>query len=179
MGKQAFLCRVIVGAGLTTMLSIASAAEPIANLARIDGVAVVSQGAQYVKGREGMNLKEGDRLMALEGGNAVIEFKDGCRYTLADNELLTIGTKSTCATDAVGSYKVDPYGGVSQTPTAAAENFRYAALEAPAGGTVAAAGLGWVPLAAAGFVGLAGVATNSETKGSSGNTGITQPPVSP
>jgi hypothetical protein len=155
MIKQAVFGRVLLGAGLTVGLGVASAAaELTGTLSRIEGTAVVSQGAQYVKGREGMKLKEGDRLMVLEGGNAVISFADGCRYTLGDNELLTVGAASTCAAAAIGSYKVDPKGAVAQTPNAAAD-LKPAAVQAGAGGGGAAAP--WIPFAVMGGVVIAGV----------------------
>ena len=112
--KKAGKC--LFGVCLTAAFATASAAEPVGTLSRIEGATVVSQGAQYVKAREGMKLREGDRLMAMEGGNAVISFADGCQYTLTDNELLTLGPTSPCASDAVGSHKVDPYAAVSQDP---------------------------------------------------------------
>ena len=143
MSKQAFFEKVFIGASLTVGLSVASAAaEPIGTLSRIDGVAVVSQGAQYIKGSEGMKLKEGDRLMVLEGGNAIIAFADGCQYTLGDNEVLTIGAVSACAT---------PKSAVSQSPNAAA-NLKPAAVQAGAAGGAAGAG----GAAAAGGAAVAG-----------------------
>ena len=140
MNKAKFARKCLLGACLTSVLGVASAAEPITGtLARITGVAVVSQGAQYVKGHEGMQLKEGDRLMVMDGGSAILSFTDGCQYSLADNEVLTIGATSTCASGAVGSYKIDPYTAVSQDPTVVSNSFQPAAV-----GASAAAIPGWV-----------------------------------
>jgi hypothetical protein len=105
---------------LTLPLGAASAAEYDATLSRLEGVGVVSQGAQYVPAHEGMALREGDRFMVLEGGNAVVTFADGCRYPLADNEVLTVGATNTCAAGTAGSYKVAPYSAVAGDPSAAA-----------------------------------------------------------
>jgi len=178
MPSTMHVVRAIAAAGLTLGLGTASAAEPIGSFARIDGVAVVSKGAQYVKAHEGMPLKEGDRLMVMEGGKAIIAFADGCQYTLADNEILTIGAVSTCASDAVGSYKVDPYTSVAQSQNTASAQFQKAAMGAPAaasaGGAAAAGSLAWVPLALVGAVGIAAAAGDS-----GGGGGIVLPPPSP
>ena len=117
-----------IGASLTVSFGLANAADEVGTLSRIDGTAVVSQGAQYVEGREGMNLKEGDRLIVMEGGSAIIKFTDGCQYNLSDNELLTLGPTSTCASGEAGAYKIDPYTAVSQDPSAAAAGYQVAAV---------------------------------------------------
>jgi hypothetical protein len=99
-----------------------------------------------------MSLRDGDRLMALEGGAVTIQFTDGCQHTLGDNEVLTLGTLSSCAADAVGSYQVDPRTGVAKAPDGAGY-LRQAALEPPApppppvaAAIPAAAGSVWVPV---------------------------------
>ena len=127
-----------VGVGLTLALGVVSAADSVGTLSRIQGVAFVSQGAQYVAGREGMALKEGDRLMVMDGGNAVISFSDGCRYDLADNEVLTIGAASTCASETESSYKVDPYVTVSQDPAATPDSIRLASAQVGGAGAMPA-----------------------------------------
>jgi len=116
----------LLAASLTLALNVATAAESVGTLSRIEGFAVVSQGAQYVAAREGMALKEGDRLMVLDGGNAIVSFTDGCRYTLADDEVLTIGAASTCASDTVDPYKVAPYTAVPRDTSMTPESIRFA-----------------------------------------------------
>jgi hypothetical protein len=157
MPKTTSLAKAIAAAGLTLGVTIAGAAEPIGSFARIEGVAVVSKGAQYVKAHEGMPLKEGDRLMVMEGGRAILAFNDGCQYQVADNEVLTIGATSTCAANSGGSYKVDPYSAVSKAPDSAAQHFRPAAV----GGTAAAGSLAWVVPAAVGTVAVIGAAADT------------------
>jgi hypothetical protein len=166
--------KVILGACLTATLSVSNAEDSIGTVSQVTGVAVVSEGAQYVKAHEGLQLQEGDRIMVLEGGSAVISFTDGCQYKLADNEVLTIGLKSTCASDAAGSYKIEPYSAVSQNPNAAAASMQPAAI----GGTSAyGANLGWVPVAAGGVVLIGAVA--SSNSGSGGSTFVPIPGISP
>lgn len=166
--------KVILGACLTATLSVSNAEDSIGTVSQVTGVAVVSEGAQYVKAHEGLQLQEGDRIMVLEGGSAVISFTDGCQYKLADNEVLTIGLKSTCASDAAGSYKIEPYSAVSQNPNAAASSMQPAAI----GGTSAyGANLGWVPVAAGGVVLIGAVA--SSNSGSGGSTFVPVTGISP
>jgi hypothetical protein len=68
---------------------------------------VASQDAKYVPAREGMTLKEGDRLMVLEGGSAILAFADGCQYELGEMAMVAVQGISTCAANGVGVYKVD------------------------------------------------------------------------
>jgi hypothetical protein len=98
-----------------SFVGIAMAADqtPVARLVRVDGTAIASQDARYVPAREGMSLKEGDRLMVMEGSNAVIRFTDGCKYTLADQAVLVVQGISTCASSGAGIYQVDPHSGVA------------------------------------------------------------------
>lgn len=119
--------KVLFGACMTLGLGVVSAAEPVGTLARIQGIAFVSQGAQYIAGREGMALKEGDRVMVMDGGNATISYVDGCKYSLGDNEVLSLGATSTCASEAEGSsYKVESYAAAPQGPSNAADSVRFA-----------------------------------------------------
>lgn len=155
MSPNKIFAPALASVGLTLGLATASAADSVGTFSRIEGNAVVSKGAQYVKAYEGMPLNEGDRLMALDGGKVVLSFKDGCTFDVSDSEILTIGVVSPCASDAVGSYKVDPYRAVSQDSDAASKGFQPAAVGGSSG-TVYGASLGWVPAAAAGLVAIAG-----------------------
>ena len=156
--------RALLGASLTLGLAAASAAEPVGSLSRIEGFAFVSQGAQYVAAKEGMALKEGDRLMVMDGGNAIISFVDGCRYTLQDNEVLSLGATSTCAADTDGSYTIEPYTTVSQASPGASDSVRLA--KAQVGGDTTPA---WVAPTAAGLaIGglvIAGATQDSDNDG--------------
>jgi hypothetical protein len=94
-------------------MAVAADQAQIATLIRVDGVAVASQDGKYVGAREGMTLKEGDRLMVLEGGSAILAFADGCQYELGEMAMLAVQGTSTCAAKGVGVYKVDPKSGVA------------------------------------------------------------------
>lgn len=103
---------VLSGLGFIGMAVAADQAQ-VATLVRIDGAAVASQDAKYVPAREGMTLKEGDRLMVLEGGSAILSFADGCQYELGEMAVLAVQGISTCAANGVGVYKVDPKSGIA------------------------------------------------------------------
>ena len=156
--------RVLLGASLTVGLTVASAAEPVGSLARIEGFAFVSQGAQYVAAKEGMALKEGDRLMVMDGGNAIISFVDGCSYTLGDNEVLSLGATSTCAADTDGSYKIEPYTTVSQGPASTSDSVRLAKAQV-GGGTPPAWVLPTVAAVTIGGLVIAGATQDSDNDG--------------
>ncbi len=100
-------------------MGLALAADQASNatVARVDGTAVISQDARYVPARQGMILNEGDRLMVLEGGSAVLTFADGCQYELGSMAMLTVSGVSTCAADGAGVYKVDPESAVADGVT--------------------------------------------------------------
>jgi hypothetical protein len=107
-----------VGTVLLTSLGIvgmAMAADPapIATLVRVDGTVIASQDARYIPAREGLSLKEGDRLMVLADGKAIVRFLDGCEYNLADQAVLVVQHVSTCASNGGGVYRVDPRSGVA------------------------------------------------------------------
>jgi len=183
MRTSATAAKVFLGAGLAGIMATASAVEPAATLSRINdnAYAAVSQGAHYVKGHEGMVLMEGDRIMVMEGGSAVISFADGCQYTLTDMEVLTIGSASTCASISGGAYKVDPYSGVSKAPGI----YQEAALEPPTPPPPMAAeereDYGIVPWVIGGLVvaGAAVAIANNNDDDNNGVQGVQQVQVSP
>lgn len=114
---------VLAALGFVGMAVAADQAQ-VAKLVRNDGSAVVSRDAKYIPAREGMTLKEGDRLMVLEGGGAILAFADGCQYELGEMAMLAVEGISPCAANGVGVYKVDPKsaiadGSVSQPKLAA------------------------------------------------------------
>jgi hypothetical protein len=103
---------ILSSLGLIGMAVAADQAQ-VATLVRIDGAAVASQDANYVPAREGMTLKEGDRLMVLEGGSAILAFADGCQFELGEMAMLAVQGVSTCAANGGGVYKVDPKSGIA------------------------------------------------------------------
>jgi hypothetical protein len=86
----------------------AAATESVATLSQVTGVTLVNQGAEYVTATAGMPLREGDRLMVLDGGAATVKFTDGCLHNLADNTILTIGKANSCSSGTLAATQVGP-----------------------------------------------------------------------
>jgi len=150
MYTKALLGTAITAAALSAAICSAAAAEKqIATVARITGNAVVSKGAQYVPGTEGMALTVGQRVMSLEDSTVVVQFNDGCRYTVEENKLVTMEDMSPCVLTKGVALAPPPPAAVAPVPIAAAA-------------VPAVASLAWVPLAAAGLVAVAGVAFDSD-----------------
>jgi hypothetical protein len=84
--------------GFILSLSIggAAAAEPLGEIASIQGAALISHGAGYVPAREGMAVRQLDRVVIMEDSSATLAFKDGCRYDMGELELLTLTSESAC-----------------------------------------------------------------------------------
>ena len=76
----------------------AQAADSVGEIRLVNGSALVSQGAQYVPASEGMQLHELDRIMVMEDSSAVLAFADGCEYTMASSEMITLTGQSVCST---------------------------------------------------------------------------------
>ena len=160
MNRKELIRTVIAASVMAATFNCATAAdETAATLVRIEGEAVVSKGAQYVGGTEGMALKVGERVMALAASTATIQFNDGCRYVLEANQLLTVDAMSPCALGLV------PAG--------------QAAAAATTGGGIGIAGataasLGWVPAALGGAV-----AVGATVDYQNNDTSRYRPPISP
>ena len=89
--------RAVLSAVLAGAFGVASADEPVvADIARITGKSLVNQGEADVPGREGMPLRSGFRVMALEGGVVIVQYRDGCRYKVEDDDLHVVGDVSPC-----------------------------------------------------------------------------------
>ena len=98
----------------------AASADSIGQIKLVEGSAMISQGAQYVPAREGMQLQELDRILVMEDSSATLTFNDGCEYTMADSEVLTVGAESVCATQAAApSIEAIEKGATSQLGYAA------------------------------------------------------------
>ena len=100
--------------------AIGAPQDPVGQITRIDGSAMISQGTRYVDALVGMPLRVQDRILVLDGGSALLQFNDGCQYSLEDSEMLTIGTESACAEQAAKTAAAEQ-SGVS-VETAAADN---------------------------------------------------------
>ena len=152
--------------------------EAAGQIARIQGSAMITDGARYVPAREGTVFQRSDRIIVLEDSAAELRFADGCEYTMTDSELLTIGEQSVCAqqADAAAGASAAGDGGALARPDAAqsAQAGRLAAAiernarsqigaAAGAGGGAAADAAGFIPAALGLGVAAVAAATNSST----------------
>ena len=100
--------RLLLTATATCLPLIAGAADTtdptLGQLLQVKGSAVISQGALYSLGQEGTPLKPGNRLMTLEGAEAVLHFTDHCLYRLGEDQLFDVGAQSPCALGQGGEY---------------------------------------------------------------------------
>lgn len=80
----------------------ATAAEPmkIAALGDVSGKVLVNQGRGFVSAKPGMEIRTGDRIVALDGASAQVVYGDGCVTDLRENNLLSVDGKG-CATKPV------------------------------------------------------------------------------
>jgi hypothetical protein len=121
---------VILG-GMSICLPLLSgqarAGAVLGQLAQIKGTAVISQGPMYVVGKEGMPLQAGNRLMTLEGGEALLWFSDQCQYRLSEDMILDLGAQSPCALGQGGEYRPDLQVAVAR-PADAPARFQPAAI---------------------------------------------------
>lgn len=67
-----------------------------AQLTRIEGNVLINQGENYQTAREGMLLREGDRLMVMEGAKMAITYQDGCFSSFEQGQIIEISKVSTC-----------------------------------------------------------------------------------
>ena len=139
---------------------IAQAAVPAAVVAKIEGNAVATQGERYVTVHDGMRLVEGDRLMVLEGGQAVVTFSDGCRLDLPEMAILSVQASSTCALNDGGTYQVDADSGVAAGKSPKPQLAAIQPNTPSSGGTVA-------------HPGTTGGTSSTATTGGSGASGLT------
>ena len=88
--------------------SSAFAAESQTSLSKINGEVMVSQGQSYINAQEGMQLNTGDQLMVMEGGQATIEYADGCMHKLESNAVFRVSEQSACVANVAAAPQQGP-----------------------------------------------------------------------
>lgn len=182
MSKSCFfrVGSVVCSISMAMIVSASASAESVsARLARIDGTVMVATDATNVRAVEGMQLQRGDRLMVMDGGSAMVEYSDGCNYSVNDEMLLTIAATSACARGVRGVESEvsaappavgDTYPTLSSVIYGGASASVAPGVASTGGVAPAAAGsLAWVPAGIAGgvAVGVAAQASSSSGSGSS------------
>ena len=73
-----------------------------ASILGMDGNVLVNQGESYRTATRGMKLKEGDRVMIMDGAQLSMSYPDGCHFTFKDGQIIEVGSMSVCAMGGTG-----------------------------------------------------------------------------
>ena len=84
------------------------AANSVATLNVTNGSVLVNQGKQFITAQPSQVLAAGDRVMVMEGGNAVVKYADGCIQTLSSGSLAVIAQQSVCVLGVNTVAKISP-----------------------------------------------------------------------
>jgi hypothetical protein len=142
MANANALVTTVTGVALATVVGAAVASQPVGEIKRIEGSAMISQGAQYVTAREGMQLHELDRILVLEDSTALLHFADGCTHNMSEQELLTLGPQSTCVQPEPADAKAIERSAISQLEAGEDDDDRAGALMVGGAGAGGAAAIG-------------------------------------
>ncbi len=126
----------------------------LASLGDVSGKVMINQGKGYVAARSGMDVREGDRVIALEGAGAQIVYKDGCVTNLKERNLLPVSAGGCAARplnpdgEAVKLAQVVGTGGTKPDSPRGDKPAPPPASETPwlqiAGGVGVVVGAGWL-----------------------------------
>ena len=94
----------VAAVGLLCLAGQASAKDAtVAQIGAVKGSVMISQGGAYVKAAPGAVLREGDRIVAMQGGGAQLQYADGCAINVASTAMATVGAASPCGSGLVRS----------------------------------------------------------------------------
>lgn len=91
------LALACAGSGAVAAGEAPAVRVPVASLVAIGGQVLLAQGADVAPAAAGTALYPGDRLMTLDGAEALIAFRSGCQQRLDGDSLLTIAEQADCA----------------------------------------------------------------------------------
>ncbi|MDG2047663.1 MAG: hypothetical protein P8J79_10650 [Halioglobus sp.] len=84
---------ILLGSSLTTVADNAGT-----QLTSLQLPVMINQTGTYVEAQTNMTVYPGDRLMAMGGGSATVQYDNGCVQSVSDNEIAEIGTPESCNT---------------------------------------------------------------------------------
>lgn len=125
-----------------------AAEEYNASILSMEGNVLVNQGESYRTATRGMNLKEGDRVMIMDGAKLSMSYPDGCHFTFKDGQIIEVGSTSVCAMSGTGFVAATTPQYVQAAPGATEDDDAVGAA-ATSGGVTAAGGI-----AAIAFIGM-------------------------
>ena len=120
MAKPLRLLKTTVLSALLATVGTALAAGSEGEIVEIGGKGMLTVDDKFVPAKENMAFFEGDRVMALKGSKVVLQFDDGCRYTVVADTITTIEHEALCAA-ALASEETAAAGAFgNMTPAGAA-----------------------------------------------------------
>jgi hypothetical protein len=84
---------VLLSSSLTTVADNAGT-----QLTSLQLPVMINQTGTFVEAQVNMAVYPGDRLMAMGGGSATVQYDNGCLQSVSDNEIAEIGTPESCNT---------------------------------------------------------------------------------
>ena len=94
----------VAAVGLLCLAGQASAMNAtVAQLGAVKGAVMINQGGAYVTASSGTVLRAGDRIVAMEGGAAQLQYADGCAISVGSTAMATVGASSPCGAGLVRS----------------------------------------------------------------------------
>lgn len=141
--------------------------QQVGLIKRVEGVAMLTQGADYVEALSGMQLYDLDRIMVLDESSAELELAGGCTYEMQGARMVTLQAGDTCETVAARlAEDLEARSQLGREPVAAAPDDTAGLLLGPNAGLGILAGAALVGAGAA-----LGNATDSDDRRSIPITG--------
>ena len=81
-----------IGLALVLALGMVGLAQanPVALLYKVQGKVMVNQGGKFVPAKVGMPLNVGDRIIAMDGASASLQYGNACTIQVAPDSSLTV-----------------------------------------------------------------------------------------
>lgn len=137
-GKENQMIKTALISAAMFSITCVSAQAAGTSIASLEGNVMVNQGESYQTGHQGMLLKQGDRIMIMEGAKLSLSYSDGCHFTFKSSQIIEVGDVSVCASNGTGYVKATSPMYVQSAPGTEEEDDRTGAI---AFGAVAGAGL--------------------------------------
>lgn len=75
--------------------SVAYAGDATVTISGQKGTVMVNSGKQFVSAKKNQHLKQGDRIMVMEGGTATVTYANGCVATVQSGSMVDVNA-ATC-----------------------------------------------------------------------------------
>jgi hypothetical protein len=118
MKNKILLSALLLAASSTSAIA---AEQYNASILSMEGNVLVNQGESYQTATPGMNLKEGDRVMIMEGAKLSMKYPDDCTFSFKDGQIIEVGGISACAMGATGFVSATSAQYVQAAPGASDE----------------------------------------------------------